>query len=41
MFTEISKNNIPACTKGKKGEYAIPTMQKFYLRFPHEVERFI
>lgn len=30
MFTEISKNDIPACTKGKKGEYAMPTMQKFY-----------
>lgn len=30
MFTEVSKSDIPACVKGKKGEYAMPTMQEFY-----------
>ncbi len=30
MFTEVRKSDIPAYTKGKKGEYAMPTMQEFY-----------
>lgn len=30
MFAEISKNDIPACTRGRKGEYAMPTIQEFY-----------
>lgn len=30
MFTEVSKSNIPSFTRGRKGEYAMPTMQEFY-----------
>lgn len=30
MFTEVSKSDIPACTRGRKGEYAMPTLQEFY-----------
>lgn len=30
MFTEVSKGDIPSFSRGRKGEYAMPTMQKFY-----------
>ena len=30
MFTEVSKSDIPSFSRGRNGEYAMPTMQKFY-----------
>lgn len=30
MFIEVSKSDIPSFTRGRKGEYAMPTIQEFY-----------